>query len=137
MNINFLSRVPFCIVQSVLVSLLKEREFVQALSLLETFPTLATTQFPTKFQYTCLNDLLKYLCEDPDYDIDDETLMNILIFPYKRHSNDLELSEKQLCLLRLAAMFRHAGKKSVVLKGFIRDSQSNKPLFTLINKVRK
>jgi len=137
MNINFLSRVPFCIVQSLLIRLLKEREFSDALTLLEAFPTLATTQFPTKYQYTCFDDLLRYLCEDPDYDIEDEAFMNILIFPYKRHSNDLDLTEKQLHLLRLSALLRHAGKKSAIFKCFIRDSQSNKPLFTLINKYRK
>lgn len=137
MNVSFLRQVPFCIVQSLLIRLLKEREFSYALSLLEAFPTLATTQFPTKYQYTCLDDLLKYLCEDPDYDIEDEMFMNILIFPYKRHSNDLDLTEKQLRLLSLSATLRHAGKKSAIFKCFIRDSQSNRPLFTLINKYRR
>jgi len=124
MNISILSRVPFSITQNILIAYLKERRFTEALTLLEASPNLATTTFPTSHQYTCLDDLLKCLCEQPDYDIEDENFMKILIFPHKESSNDLDLTNKQIRLLGLFAYLRHCQKKSSILKRISRNSQS-------------
>lgn len=82
MDFDFLSKVPLCIRQSLLINLIKEEKFTDALTLLQAFPTLATTMFLRAHHYSCLDDLLTSLCRTPEFNTEHEDFMKILLFPF-------------------------------------------------------
>jgi hypothetical protein len=119
MNATLFNKLPLFVLQNLLVESLKERRFSQALELLQLCPTLATTEFVKSQVYSCLEELLQYLCEEPNFNIEDETFMKIMIFPFGEEPSELDLTNRQLRLLHLIGVIRSAGKSSSILNRII------------------
>jgi len=127
MNLAYLEKVPTCIRQALLISLLKEEEFADALKLLETFPTLATTMFQRIHQHACLDDLLAWLCRQTTFHTEDEDFMKILLFPFKESDGQCSPSdgaERQERLWWMMLLLKNNNRDSDIFTRIATNEQS-------------
>jgi hypothetical protein len=134
---NFAAKVPFFVAQNVLISLIKEKDYKNAMNLLGHRPELATTMFIHTL-YMDMSELLQKECENPSTDINDPDLLNLILYPYHTSQAHSPLNgSRQIRILEVMAFFYTIGKMSTLLQQHAAHTCSPAPFVEFTQRFRR
>lgn len=116
MNASLINKLPFCVLQNLFVSYIKELQFEHAWELLGLVPSLATTKFKPAHPYKNLEELLHSTIENPKFNAEDISFIRLFLLPFSDRDDETQLSSRYIKLIAMMAWLHQNGKRSSTLE---------------------